>query len=35
MDLPPLKRVIDPSDYDEKTITVELDVTGNEVSLII
>ena len=33
MDLPLLKRAIVPSDYDEKTITVELDVTGNEVSL--
>ena len=28
-----VKESIVPSDYDEKTITVELDVTGNEVSL--
>ena len=28
-----VKEVINPSDYDEKTIPVELDVTGNEVSL--
>ena len=28
-----VKESIIPSDYDEKTITVELDVTGNEVSL--